>query len=133
MTTLLKPLSACPRCDGQLRSTSDGPQCRHCGHGVKSEEPAPPVGPFYPEAVEDTGILQADTGCEIAPACLDCPQPRCKHELGNGIAEARRLVAMLGRVSIIRNEGITAAVAAERYGVSIRTVFRWLRAFGEAA
>ena len=133
MTTLLKPRSACPRCDGQLWSAPDGPQCRHCGHGVKSEEPAPPVGPFYPGAVEDTGIMQADTGCEIAPACLDCPLPRCKDELGNGIGDARRQVATLERVSIIRREGITAAVAAERYGVSIRTVFRWLRSFEEAA
>ena len=68
-----------------------------------------------------------DNGCEIAPSCLECPLPRCHEELGGGIGQARRQLAVLERAADIAAAGMSPAAAAERYGVSERTVFRWLR------
>lgn len=61
-----------------------------------------------------------DTGCEIAPACLSCPLPRCRYD-------APTRVLRINRNHVIRDArgvGESAESIATRLGVSRRTVFR---------
>ena len=78
MLILLKYLGPCPRCDGQLEEGPDGPQCLHCGRGLRSSE-EPPLPEKEGKEPRDTQL--ADDGCVVARSCLACPLPRCKYEL----------------------------------------------------
>lgn len=62
-----------------------------------------------------------DTGCDLAPHCLDCPIPACRYDLGPG--EARRIQRML-TIDTLLAQGQTYADAAAALGVSERTVRR---------
>lgn len=62
-----------------------------------------------------------DDGCKIAPHCLECPLPACRYDLPPKRAGALQRQAQLFE---LLNEGLTADQAAERLGVSRRTVFR---------
>jgi hypothetical protein len=65
-----------------------------------------------------------DDGCEIAPRCLECPLPQCRYDLPPKRAGALLREAELRRLLA---EGLTADEAAERMGVSRRTIFRLKR------
>lgn len=75
----------------------------------------------------DHQVLSVDAGCDLAPACLSCPLPSCRYDLPQGANTARHQLRMLHRVAEIKTQGLSAEDAAERYGVSARTVYRWLR------
>ena len=68
-----------------------------------------------------------DTGCDVAPACLACPLPKCRYDMPGGIGAIRRQAFMLARAQEINAERMNPEEAAKRYGVSLRTVYRWLR------
>ena len=64
-----------------------------------------------------------DLGCELAPSCLSCPFPQCRHDLPGG---ARELV-LRQRDEALRarwKEGANADTLATEFGVSRRTVIR---------
>lgn len=65
-----------------------------------------------------------DTGCDIAPHCLDCPLPRCRYDLPPKLAGALMREAELRRLLA---EGKTIGQAAVLLRVSRRTVFRLKR------
>ena len=65
-----------------------------------------------------------DDGCEISRHCLECPLPACRYDLPPKRAGALLREAELQRLLA---EGLTADQAAERMGVSRRTVFRLKR------
>ena len=69
------------------------------------------------------GLDYQDDGCEVAPACLSCPLPRCRYEAHNGL---RRIRAALRREEIarLRRLGLGPDAIAARLGISKRTVFR---------
>ena len=71
-------------------------------------------------------------GCRVAPACLDCPLPRCIYEQDwpGSAPETRARDAELARLS---REGWTAARLAARYGITRRHVRRVLAAQREEA
>ena len=68
-----------------------------------------------------------DNGCEVAATCLQCPLPRCKHDDMEWYIRHRRLASDLRMATIIREEGLSIAEAAERFAITTRTVFRVLR------
>ena len=131
MTILLKERLACWRCGGFVQEGPDGPECLHCGRSL-AEPPTPP--PVRDEDVELLAreTVRRDTGCVSAPSCLRCPLPRCKEDLAGGPPAARRQLLMLKNAAVIHTEGLRPKDAAERYGVSVRAVQRWLR-FAKAA
>lgn len=81
----------------------------------------------------EDGSEYQDTGCEVSPSCLRCPLPRCKHDDPHGVRQQRQQARDLERARIIQAEGLTAAQAAERFGVAERTVFRILERCRDAA
>ncbi len=69
-----------------------------------------------------------DEGCDLFPACLDCPLPRCAKEMHLG---ARRAATLLRNREIIRQYrlgGKKAKDLASQFHISLRSVQRLLRA-----
>ena len=79
-----------------------------------------------PHQTDEPAFYYEDTGCEVASTCLDCPLPRCKFDDMEWFAKYRRLARDLRMASVIQNEGLSIAEAAERFSVTPRTVFRVL-------
>jgi DNA-binding transcriptional ArsR family regulator len=72
-----------------------------------------------------------DKGCELFPACLDCPFPHCIKEEPWGKErwlKRRRAERMLE----LKQEGKSTREIARIFEVSPRTVQRWLKAVEEA-
>ena len=64
-----------------------------------------------------------DTGCEVAPRCLECPLPACRYDVAGG---ARHLLN-IARDDEIRQRlsaGESAPAVAARFGLGVRTVYR---------
>ncbi len=65
-----------------------------------------------------------DTGCEVTDSCLNCPLPRCKHDDPEWYQKNRRLAKDWKMYTTIETERLTAEEAADRFSVTVRTVFR---------
>mgnify|MGYP001596099863 CR=1 FL=1 len=82
----------------------------------------------------------ADTGCNVAPLCTECPLPMCKHDdpkwyIGwqrqqrrlfeaQGVARVKVLLADLPKERAVE-------LAAEEFHVTGRTVYRYLEREGK--
>ncbi len=84
------------------------------------------VAPSHCQAAEPGLEYYEDTGCEVAPTCLDCPLPRCKFDDMEWYAKYRRIARDFRMAGIIQEEGLSIAEAAERFAITPRTVFRVL-------
>ena len=73
-----------------------------------------------------------DTGCEASASCLDCPLPRCRYDDPGWYQRNRRLARDFRIVGTMQQESLTIEETAERFGVTIRTVFRILQRCREA-
>ena len=74
-----------------------------------------------------------DTGCEASDSCLDCPLPVCKYDNPDWYHRNRRLAKDFRMVQIIQQESLSVAGAAERFGITSRTVFRIMQRCREAS
>ena len=74
-----------------------------------------------------------DTGCEISPSCLHCPLPQCKYDDPHWFQRYRRISRDLKVWSTMQSEGLTVEEVAERFSVTVRTVFRIMRRCRDAA
>ena len=68
-----------------------------------------------------------DTGCEVSPSCLTCPLPQCKYDDPVWFQKYRRMSRDLKVWNTMQGEGLTADQAAERFSVTVRTIFRIMR------
>ena len=73
-----------------------------------------------------------DTGCEVSSSCLNCPLPQCKYDDPGWFQKHRRIARDLKVWSTMRSENLTVEEAAERFSVTVRTVFRIIRRCREA-
>ena len=73
-----------------------------------------------------------DTGCEVSECCLTCPLPQCKFDDPIWFQRHRRLAKDFRMWNTMRSEGLTAEEAADRFSVTVRTVFRIIRRCREA-
>lgn len=62
-----------------------------------------------------------DTGCNLAPKCLTCPLPRCKHDLPpkTGITVLHQI-----DIALLRAQGLTGQQIADQLGITRRSVQR---------
>ena len=74
-----------------------------------------------------------DTGCEVSSSCLECPLPRCRYDDPAWYQQYKRLTRDFRVWNIMRSEGLTADQAAERFSVTVRTIFRIMQRCREAA
>lgn len=63
-----------------------------------------------------------DTGCSLAPSCLDCPLPKCRYEPGGRRAE--RAEERRKRFAELKAKGLTVGQIANALGMSRRNAFR---------
>ena len=68
-----------------------------------------------------------DTGCEVSPSCLNCPLPQCKYDDPVWFQQHRRTDRDLKVLTTMRLENLTVEQAAERFSVTVRTIFRIMR------
>lgn len=68
-----------------------------------------------------------DTGCEVALACLNCPLPQCKYDDPTWYQKNRRIARDLTILTAMRNEELTVEETAEKFEVTVRTIFRIMR------
>ena len=68
----------------------------------------------------------ADTGCEVARTCLECPLSRCKFDDMAWFTTYRRLARDFRVAAAIHSEGLSVQDAAHRFSVTPRTIFRIL-------
>ena len=65
----------------------------------------------------------SDEGCELAHACLECPFPRCLHEIRGATREKMNAIRNL-EMARLHASGKQVSAIAEIFGVSERTVQR---------
>ena len=73
-----------------------------------------------------------DSGCEASDSCLDCPLPQCKYDNPEWYYRNRRLAKDFRLAYVMQQESLTVEEAAERFGITKRTVFRILQRCREA-
>ena len=73
-----------------------------------------------------------DTGCEVSDACLECPLPQCKFDDPLWFRRNQQMAKDFQMMYAIQQERLTIEEAAERFSVTIRTVFRTLQRCREA-
>lgn len=74
-----------------------------------------------------------DTGCEVSSSCLDCPLPQCKYDDPIWYQRNRRLAKDLQVMAAMRLENLSVEAAAERFSVTVRTIFRIMQRCKNAA
>ena len=73
-----------------------------------------------------------DTGCEVSPSCLTCPLPQCKYDDPTWFQRHRRMARDMKVWTTMQSESLTAEAAAQRFSVTVRTIFRITRRCREA-
>ncbi len=68
-----------------------------------------------------------DTGCEVSTSCLNCPLPQCKYDDPAWFQRNRRLARDFKIWSAMQQDDLTVEEAAERFSVTVRTIFRIMR------
>ncbi len=68
-----------------------------------------------------------DTGCEVSRSCLNCPLSRCKYDDPVWFQRHRRMAQDLKVWRTMQLEELTPDRAAERFSVTVRTIFRIMR------
>lgn len=77
--------------------------------------------------------IYVDRGCEVAPACLACPLPRCKYDEPSVARVPHWVRRRQERIIALRDRGMTAREIARTVGVSLRTVYRTRKATYDAS
>ena len=98
-----------------LRAPGNGEQRRAQGDIEPTADPLPDYFEY------------CDRGCDLFPACLKCPLPRCRYDEQAG---GRRAATRLRDKELLRQRrlaGKSIAELAESFGVSKRTVQRIIR------
>ena len=78
------------------------------------------------DAVPDF-IHYEDTGCEVSLSCLNCPLPQCKYDDPAWFQRYWRYGKDLTVLTAMQLENLTVDQAAERFSVTVRTIFRITR------
>jgi hypothetical protein len=68
-----------------------------------------------------------DNGCEVSKSCLSCPIPQCKYDDPIWFQQYQRHGRDLKLLTVMHLEGLTVEKTAERFSVTVRTVFRIMR------
>lgn len=66
-----------------------------------------------------------DTGCKLAPACLQCPLKACQYDTPR--RTQRRINRDRKVLALSESEGLSAAELAKRFNVSTRTIDRAIK------
>jgi hypothetical protein len=71
--------------------------------------------------------IYEDTGCEVSASCLNCPLPQCKYDDPGWFHRYQQYSRDLNVLMAMERDGLTVEETAERFSVTVRTVFRAMR------
>ena len=72
---------------------------------------------------------QPRNGCSVSPGlhgCLKCPLPSCRYEDSEGYRAWLKAKTDQQLITAMQRDRLTVSTAAERFGVTKRTVYRTL-------
>ena len=132
---------SCPECRGTLTSSqgdlNSNPECKTYRKTFKPlfnfQIPAPGNPPGNspetqkpsPATERDPIMTQLiDDGCEVSRSCLKCPLPQCRYDNPVGYQAFKRNQKDQEWFKIAKEEGLSNQQAADRFGVTPRTMFR---------
>lgn len=95
---------------------------------VRRHRSAIPEGEARFDAYPENTDYQ-DSGCSLAPSCLDCPFTKCRYDLPRGAATMRTNDTRAQLLALIAG-GMSAATAARRLHISTRAAMRHVAAVG---
>lgn len=98
--------------------------------GINVGESHSPTSSIQPQKANPYPWWQhlEDTGCSVAPKCLECPLPRCIYEDG-ALDEIRsqRVEVRNQQIYSLRQQGLSVDEIAQLHGLSNRSVWRILK------
>ena len=65
-----------------------------------------------------------DLGCDLFPACLSCPLPRCRYDEPEALKYGSKRRRNKEVMRLKNNEGMTIKQLASAFGLSRRTIHR---------
>ena len=65
-----------------------------------------------------------DDGCDVSKSCLKCPLPQCKYDDPTGYRIFKQNQKDQESFKIVNEEGLSNQQAADRLGVTPRTMYR---------
>ena len=83
------------------------------------------AGTHYPAHHEDRG-------CDVSESCLTCPLSQCKHDAPGAYVKYQRGLRDRRIRKAVAVEGLTVDEAAQRFSVTVRTIFRAIQRVKEA-
>ena len=127
-----QPPTRCPKCDGAMATYADAHgaylRCFQCGNHIElitREGQLTPRPPSSPKWAPDASLPGIDTyTCNEAPACTQCPLPFCKYEVNRYDQTQAHRKKHQAILKTIADEDLSVGEAAERFGLSLRTIFR---------
>ena len=87
----------------------------------------PDPDPESPDDPMPEHVDYRDEGCEVAPECLACPLPRCRHDDPRGQRREAKDKRNRDLLAVRRDEGLGVQALAKRFGLSRSMVHRILK------
>ena len=98
---------------------------------ARPESPGPSIKRVLPNEASEFYHYE-DTGCEASDSCLDCPLPKCKYDDPEWYQRNRRLARDFRVVATMDRDCLSIEETAERFSITVRTVFRIMQRCREA-
>ena len=74
--------------------------------------------PESPDDPRPEHVDYRDEGCEVAPECLACPLPRCRHDEPGWLRREAKDKRNRHLLAVRREEGLGVVALANRFGLS---------------
>ena len=71
--------------------------------------------------------IPPDTGCKVAPKCLECPLPQCRYDEPWGYQKLLLRQRDQAVIAAMEQDGLNVDQAAERFGLVVRTIYHIMR------
>ena len=78
----------------------------------------PDPGPAPPDDPRPEHVDYRDEGCDLAPECLACPLPRCRHDDPGWLRREAKEKRNRDLLAVRREEGLGVVALANRFGLS---------------
>ena len=87
----------------------------------------PDPDPESPDDPRPENVDYQDEGCDLAPECLACPLPRCRHDDPGWLRREAKDKRNRDLLAVRRDEGLGVVALANRFGLSRSMVHRILK------
>ena len=98
-----------------------------CGPVLDDLYLEPDPDPESPDDPMPEHVDYRDEGCEVAPECLACPLPRCRHDNPGWLRREAKDKRNRDLLAVRREEGLGVVALANRFGLSRSMVHRILK------